>query len=149
MAQQVEIAGVVYNDVPYIQCPDGNGVMHEFTDTEITSNAASASDIASGMKAYVNGELVTGSMDLSDLLTTSYETVTVNRTVSSHAAVTAKNIAGYTFVCWIDCNPSGWIASTYMENPTRQSTNVWVATNQTTTSGTGTVVCFALYVKNL
>lgn len=149
MAQQVEIAGVVYEDVPYIQCPDENGVMHEFIDTEIPSGAASASDIVLGKKAYVNGELVTGSMDLSDLLVTSYESVTVNRAVSSHASVTAKDIDGYSFVCWIDSNPSGWIASTYMENPTRQTTNVWVANNQTTTSGTGTVLCFSLYVKDL
>lgn len=60
MAQQVEIAGVLFNDVPYIQCPDGNGVYHQFLDTTIASNAASASDITSGKLAFVNGELVTG-----------------------------------------------------------------------------------------
>lgn len=149
MAQQVKIAGATYNDVPYISVPDGNDVYHDFVDTSIPSDGATSPDILAGKMAYVNGELVTGSMDLSDLLVTSYEAVTVNRAVSSHASVTAKNISGYTFVCWIDSNPSGWIASTYMENPTRQTTNVWVATNQTTTSGTGTVLCFSLYVKDL
>lgn len=60
MAQQVEIAGVLFNNVPYIQCPDGNGVYHQFLDTTIPSNAASASDITQGKLAYVNGLLVTG-----------------------------------------------------------------------------------------
>lgn len=60
MAQQVEIAGVLFNDVPYIQCPDGNGVYHQFLDTTIASNAAAAADIAQGKLAYVNGSLVTG-----------------------------------------------------------------------------------------
>lgn len=60
MAQQVEIAGVLFNNVPYIQCPDGNGVYHQFLDTTITSNAAAAADIAQGKLAYVNGSLVTG-----------------------------------------------------------------------------------------
>lgn len=60
MAQQVEIAGVLFNDVPYIQCPDGNGVYHRFLDTTIPSNAAAASDIAQGKLAYVNGSLVAG-----------------------------------------------------------------------------------------
>lgn len=60
MAQQVEIAGVLFNNVPYIQCPDGNGVYHQFLDTTIPSNAAAAPDITQGKLAYVNGSLVTG-----------------------------------------------------------------------------------------
>ena len=60
MAQQVVIAGAVFNDVPYIQCPDANNVLHSFYDTTIASNAAAASDIAQGKLAYVNGSLITG-----------------------------------------------------------------------------------------
>lgn len=60
MAQQVVIAGAVFNDVPYIQCPDANNVLHSFYDTTIASNAAAAADIAQGKLAYVNGSLVTG-----------------------------------------------------------------------------------------
>ena len=60
MAQQVKIAGALFNDVPYIQCPDVNDVYHSFFDTTIASNAATAADIASGKLAYVNGSLVTG-----------------------------------------------------------------------------------------
>lgn len=60
MAQEVEIAGVVFNDVPYIQCPDSDGIFHKFMDTTITSNPATASDIATGKVAFVNDLLVVG-----------------------------------------------------------------------------------------
>lgn len=60
MAQQVMIAGALFNNVPAISVPDSNNVFHEFLDTTIASNAASASDIASGKLAYVNGSLITG-----------------------------------------------------------------------------------------
>lgn len=60
MAQQVVIAGALFNDVPSISVPDSNNVWHPFLDTTIASNAAAASDIAQGKLAYVNGSLVTG-----------------------------------------------------------------------------------------
>ena len=60
MAQQVVIAGALFNDVPSISVPDSNNVWHPFLDTTIASNAAAAADIAQGKLAYVNGSLVTG-----------------------------------------------------------------------------------------
>ena len=61
MAQQVKIANVTYNDVPLIQCPDANGVLHQFLDT--TGANATSGDILSGKTAYVNGSLVTGALN--------------------------------------------------------------------------------------
>lgn len=60
-------------------------------DTTISSNAASASDIRIGKKAYVNGSLVTGNMD-----SVSVPKPTIN--VSSKGTVTAdvSQSAGYT-----------------------------------------------------
>lgn len=60
MAQQVVIAGALFNDVPSISVPDSNSVYHSFLDTTITLNAAAAGDIAQGKLAYVNGSLITG-----------------------------------------------------------------------------------------
>lgn len=60
MAQQVVIAGAMFNDVPSISVPDSNNVYHPFLDTTIASNAAAAGDIAQGKLAYVNGSLITG-----------------------------------------------------------------------------------------
>lgn len=61
MAQQVKIANVTYDDVPLIQCPDANGVLHQFIDT--TGANATSSDILTGKTAYVNGLLVTGALN--------------------------------------------------------------------------------------
>jgi hypothetical protein len=61
------------------------------------------------------------------------------------AAVAASALDGYQFVCWLQPATSGWVGACYMENPSAASTNVWSAyVNQT---GTGNVICRALYVK--
>lgn len=60
MAQNVTIAGASYSDVPAIEVPKTGGGTAAFIDTTIASNAASASDIASGKMAWVNGTRVTG-----------------------------------------------------------------------------------------
>lgn len=60
MAQNVTVAGASYQNVPSIILPKTGGGTASFLDTTIASNAAAASDIASGKLAYVNGSLVTG-----------------------------------------------------------------------------------------
>lgn len=46
MAQQVKIAGALFDNVPSIRCPDANDVYHPFVDPSITT--ATASDVAQG-----------------------------------------------------------------------------------------------------
>ena len=59
MAQQVKIAGALFNDVPYIQCPDVNDVYHPFVDPSVTT--AAASDVAQGKQFIAaDGTLTTG-----------------------------------------------------------------------------------------
>lgn len=60
MAQNITLLGASYSDVPSVELPKTGGGTAQFDDTTITSNAASASDIANGKLAFVNGELVTG-----------------------------------------------------------------------------------------
>jgi len=60
MAQNVTVAGASYSDVPAVELPKTGGGTATFVDTTIASDAASASDILNGKKAYVNGSLVTG-----------------------------------------------------------------------------------------
>lgn len=61
MAQNVTLWGASYSDVPSVLLPKTGGGTAQFDDTTISSSeAAAASDILSGKKAWVNGALVDG-----------------------------------------------------------------------------------------
>ena len=60
MAQNITLMGASYSNVPSVQLPKTGGGTATFDDITISSNAAAASDIASGKLAYVNGSLITG-----------------------------------------------------------------------------------------
>lgn len=58
MAQNITLLGASYTDVPSVLLPKTGGGTAQFDDT--TDANASASDIASGKTAYVNGTKLTG-----------------------------------------------------------------------------------------
>ena len=58
MAQNISLMGASYSDVPAVTLPKTGGGTATFTDTSDAN--ASASDIASGKTAYVNGTKLTG-----------------------------------------------------------------------------------------
>ena len=60
MAQNISIWGASYSAVPSVILPKTGGGTAQFDDTTIASDAATAADIVSGKKAYVNGSLITG-----------------------------------------------------------------------------------------
>lgn len=74
-----------------------------------------------------------------------YVGTSIGKTAGSHVAITAPTVSGYTFVCWVATATSGWVASTYVANPTAASTDIW----NTTTNGTGNgnVNAYALYMR--
>ena len=59
MAQEIMVAGAIYEDVPSVRLPDSNGVFHPFTDTSDTT--AVAADVAEGKTFHLaDGALATG-----------------------------------------------------------------------------------------
>lgn len=83
----------------------------------------------------------------STLLRVEHVSVSVTRTTSSHASISAPTVSGYTFLCWFATSTSGWVCATYVESPDRANTSIWVCNSQYS-SGTGNVFCYALYIKS-
>ena len=97
MAQNITLMGASYSAVPAVLLPKTGGGTAQFDDTTISSDAASASDITNGKKAYVNGSLVTGTSSggggtdhLTKIATKSLGTIS---TSSTSAADTGQTLA--------------------------------------------------------
>lgn len=59
MAQEIMVAGAIYEGVPSVRLPDSNGVFHPFTDTSDTT--AVAADVAQGKTFHLaDGSAATG-----------------------------------------------------------------------------------------
>lgn len=79
MAQEIMVAGAIYEDVPSVRLPDSNGVFHPFTDTSDTT--AVAADVAQGKTFHLaDGSAATGTAAGATLVT---KTVTANGTYSA------------------------------------------------------------------
>jgi len=76
MAQEIMVAGAIYEDVPSVRLPDSDGVFHPFTDTSDTT--AVAADVAEGKLFHLaDGSAVTGTAAGATLVTKS---ITANGT---------------------------------------------------------------------
>ena len=71
---------------------------------------------------------------------------TVGRSRGSNKSVTAKNVSGYTFLCWGQVATSGWIGQVYPASPSSQTSSFFVSVGDG--SGNGTCYATAIYVKN-
>jgi hypothetical protein len=101
MAQNITLLGASYSNVPSVQLPKTGGGTATFDDTTISSNAAAASDIASGKLAYVNGSLITGTNSGGGgsswtLLTSTTLTVKTTSTTAASAGTVSAGSAAFT-----------------------------------------------------
>lgn len=64
-----------------------------------------------------------------------------------NAFVTAPTVSGYTFLLWFAEKTDGWVGGVYNSLPTVQRGRVWTLPSNTGT-GSGSVVCYALYIRS-
>ena len=142
MSQTIELLGAVYSDVPAVELPKQGGGMAQFDDT--TDANATASEIASGVSAYVNGTKVNGSATrrTSSDLTSSGATVTApsgyyasnaTKTITSGSATPPSTISSTgatistetnTLVVSKSVTNTPTVSAGYVSSGTSGSTNV-------------------------
>ena len=86
--------------------------------------------------------------NLKDILAFQSVSGTIGLKYGSHISLTAPSKTGYVFKTWYHCQTTGWVGSMYVEYPLNATSNVWNATYGRTDETTGTVTCYALYIKN-
>ena len=75
-----------------------------------------------------------------------FRTVSLTGNTRGHMGnVTAPNVAGYKFLCWVSVYSNGWVGSPYASAPHAQTTSIWSPTYDQ--QGRLRVDCVALYHK--
>lgn len=86
MAQQVKIAGALFDDVPYIRVPDESDVYHPFVDPSVTT--ATISDVSSG-KQFIAADGTVSTGQGYAYLTDSYNSSTKTLAIDAEGVLAA------------------------------------------------------------
>ena len=91
-----------------------------------------------------------------DLMHGFFHIETVNKTVKAQTIqypIVAPTVEGYQFVFWLSSATVQWVGSTYIDDPTYHSSNIWIAYPNGSdldarANGYNAVTAFAVYIKN-
>lgn len=70
------------------------------------------------------------------------------KTAGRSVSLTAPDITGYTFVCWIMCTTNAWTGYVTPSNPTLKTVNFYVQYSASPSTSTGGITAFALYRRS-
>lgn len=86
---------------------------------------------------------------LASYLTVRTVKTTILQAHGSRSSVTAPTVQGYRFLTWYAAVSKGWIGNVYFETPIVATSNIWSANYGFGATGSGEVVAYALYVKEI
>lgn len=72
----------------------------------------------------------------------------VVKTAGRYVSLTAPDIDGYTFVCWIGVSTNSWTGYVSPSNPLLQTTNFYVQYSASPSTSTGGITAYALYRRD-
>lgn len=109
----ISLMGATYSNVPSVKLPRQGGGTATFDETTISTNAAGASDIANGKKAYVNGSLITGTASGGGSVQYDTKTATGGSTYPTSLSFTSMKGEPKAFVCRLNAQLSSSGSTTY------------------------------------
>ena len=68
--------------------------------------------------------------------------------ISATVQITAPNVPGYSFVCWINATTQGFVRGCYIDMPDNPTADIWFTQSTIDVSDGNSVNAYALYVKD-
>lgn len=93
-----------------------------------------------------NGKIVL--KNLKNLLHLEYINYKVPKAENATIPITAPNVPGYRFVCWLGAASQGFVRGCYIDMPDNPSADIWFTQSTVDIGDNSNVNAYALYVKD-